>query len=816
MATTYTVKKGDTLSELAVKFNTTVSELARLNNIKNVDLIYVGQVLKLSGEATKQATNNTNRAVITAFGFQSNSTNTLFAVWTWDKSNTENYEAKWTYSTGDGVWFIGSNSTTEDKQSTYNYPDNAVSVRFNVKPISKTHTVNDVETSYWTASWSNTEVYDPDDAPPKVPSTPSVTLDKYKLTAKLENLDVNATHIQFQIVKDDKTVFNTGKSKIVTNSASYSCTVTAGSQYKVRCRSMRGSLKSDWSEYSSNAGTIPAAPSGITTLKATSKTSIYLEWPAVKTATSYDIEYATKKTYFDGSDQTSTKTGIEYTHFELGGLESGHEYFFRVRAVNDDGYSGWSGIKSVVIGTDPAAPTTWSSTTTAIVGEELKLYWVHNAEDGSDQTYADLELYVNGVKESYTIEDTRDEDDRDEALVYTIDTTEYDEGAKIQWRVRTAGVTKVYGDWSVERTIDIYAPPTLELSVTDKDGNMLDTLTSFPFYISGLAGPNTQRPVGYHVTITANEAYDTVDHMGNEHTVSAGETVYSKHFDTSDPLTLEISAGVVNLDNNINYTITCVVSMNSGLTTQSTYEFDVAWTDAEYWPNASISIDKERYTASIHPYVEDENGAPVANTLLSVYRRETDGTFTELIRDLDNASNTFITDPHPALDMARYRVVATDTVTGATSFYDIPGYPVGCKAAIIQWDETWTNFDSTNEDALDEPIWTGSMLKLLYNIDVSDKNAPDITHAEYIGRKHPVAYYGTQVGSAQTWNTDIPKSDTETLYALRRLSMWMGNVYVREPSGSGYWASISISFSQKHLEPVIPVTIDITRVSGGV
>jgi hypothetical protein len=61
----------------------------------------------------------------------------------------------------------------------------------------------------------------------------------------------------------------------------------------------------------------------------------------------------------------------------------------------------------------------------------------------------------------------------------------------------------------------------------------------------------------------------------------------------------------------------------------------------------------------------------------------------------------------------------------------------------------------------------------------------------------------------------IPKSDKETLYALRRLSNWMGNVYVREPSGSGYWANIKVSFSQKHRDLVIPVTLNVSRVEGG-
>lgn len=44
---TYVVKAGDNLSNIALKYKTTVSELVKLNNIKNANLIHPGQVLKL-------------------------------------------------------------------------------------------------------------------------------------------------------------------------------------------------------------------------------------------------------------------------------------------------------------------------------------------------------------------------------------------------------------------------------------------------------------------------------------------------------------------------------------------------------------------------------------------------------------------------------------------------------------------------------------------------------------------------------------------------------------------------------------------------
>lgn len=43
----YTVRWGDTLWDLSIKYGTTVSELVELNNIKNPDLIFVDQILKI-------------------------------------------------------------------------------------------------------------------------------------------------------------------------------------------------------------------------------------------------------------------------------------------------------------------------------------------------------------------------------------------------------------------------------------------------------------------------------------------------------------------------------------------------------------------------------------------------------------------------------------------------------------------------------------------------------------------------------------------------------------------------------------------------
>lgn len=836
MATTYTVKWGDTLSAIAVKYNTTVNTLVKLNNISNPDYIVVGQVLKLSGTAASSTKNTSTKAKITAFGLQTNTTSMIYAAWSWDRSNTENYQVKWEYYTGDKVWFVGAESTTTNKQSTYSAPSNAISVRFRVKPIAKTKG-NNSSTRYWTAAWSDTKTHQMSSNPPTSPTKPTVSIEGTTLKAILNDVSAtNASIIQFDIAKNAVPSYKLAKVKVdKTSAVKYECTVDLGGEYKVRCRSIKNDVYSDWTAWSDPAITIPAAPLEITECRVGSDdTSLIVKWTESITATGYEVQYSQTKSDFTGDTPANVKSvEVEAASCEITNIETGR-YYVRVRAKNSVGESDWTAVSSTAVGTGPAAPTTWSSSVSAIVGEPVTLYWTHNSEDGSDATYADLELYVDGVKTIIPTFDYTEDDgtvDTEATKTYTLDTSDYQEGAKIQWRVRTAGVTQEFGAWSMLRLLDVYSQPEIELMVSYADSDAYTstgiatqtafTLTSLPIYISASASPDPdlQKAIGYTVTITANEEYETVDNLGNADVVMEGEAVYSHSFDSVDDknpnqFTLTLSAGELNLDPNISYTLTCTVTMNSGLSAEASIIFLVSWTETEYFVNAEVTVDTETYTTSIKPYCLGKSNAYAENVLLYVYRREYDGRFTSIANDIVNGDETYVTDPHPALDYARYRIVAMDKNTGAVNYADIPGVYVGGKAVILQWDEAWSTFDVT-DDAEAEPAWSGSMLNLPYNVDISYKHRPDVSLIEYIGREQPVSYYGTQLGESATWSVQIPKSDTATIYALRRLAKWMGNVYVREPGGTGYWANVAVSFSKKYLDTVCPVTLEVTRVNGG-
>ena len=934
--TTYKVKSGDNCTKIsdgrcgkdvaaAISGNTVSAKIAtlkKLNNLNSKYTIYVGQVLKLNTSGSSGGSTTTTapaKAVkITGLGLQSEDKTgrELIAVWEWEKDKTAGYKIKWTYFNpmeGAG-WVLGEEKEVEGygslhHQSTYSAPDYATKAAIQIRPYYKSG--NDIK--YWSdIDFCTAKEYDFSDNAPMPPPTPAdPVIDDLTLTVRIDEIvakDLDAVSVKFNVVKDNKSSVYTSPAVTIntaSNSVSHICTqkLEYGSLYKVRACSVNAKGKtSGWSSFSGNVGTKPSAPKSITSCYASKKTdgstSVHLEWEPVTTATGYIVEYTTREDYFDNPTGNVTEVPIDdkTTSVDIHNIAIGTTYYFRVRATREveEGTtvenSDPSPVVSLPVGSQPAAPTTWSTAKSAFVGEMMELNWTHNASDGSRQTYAQLKLKINDTEKGpYIFQNVTTETDEDEVadsktcpygtaisykgvLRFVLNTNHEDLGdAKIEWQVQTAGITGSFTNssiyWSVPRTIYVYEKPILEMSMVtdlaDPNGTIIENLESFPFYIRAhvaLDSYEVQRPIGYHLQIVSNEFYETVDDTGRSKTVNIGDAIYSKYFDTDETLIVEMSANNIDLVSNIPYTVYCSVNMSSGLTVQSdAYEFSVDWVDLDYSLDADISVDLESYTAVITPYCrvlepilyEDgmevvignrytdgntiylciRSGIPksisdadyfkletvepnVESVTLSVYRREYDGTFTEIATGIPNNS-TSVTDPHPALDYARYRIVATDTLTGAISFYDMTGHPINCTSIIIQWDEEWSTYNVSDEFNLDAPAWSGSLLKLDYNVEVSDNRRREVELVKYVGREHPVSYYGTQRDETSSWKVVIPKYDTETIYALRRLSIWSGDVYVREPSGMGYWATVGVSFDQKYDDVTIPITIDITRVEGG-
>ena len=92
-----TVEKGDNLWAIArtyLKDETKWKQLAAdsRNGIKNASLIYPGQIIYLNSSGGTSTTNTATTSNVVKLGSireQSNSDNTLFVTWEWNRDNTD-------------------------------------------------------------------------------------------------------------------------------------------------------------------------------------------------------------------------------------------------------------------------------------------------------------------------------------------------------------------------------------------------------------------------------------------------------------------------------------------------------------------------------------------------------------------------------------------------------------------------------------------------------------------------------------------------------------------------------------------------------
>ena len=73
-SSTYIVRKGDTLTAIAIRFGTTVNELMELNNITNPSLIYPGEILKIPTVKNKKSKSVSSKQYIKTYIVQSGDT----------------------------------------------------------------------------------------------------------------------------------------------------------------------------------------------------------------------------------------------------------------------------------------------------------------------------------------------------------------------------------------------------------------------------------------------------------------------------------------------------------------------------------------------------------------------------------------------------------------------------------------------------------------------------------------------------------------------------------------------------------------------
>lgn len=335
-------------------------------------------------------------------------------------------------------------------------------------------------------------------------------------------------------------------------------------QYRVRAKNVAG-----YSAYSTSGSiyTTPAAPASVT-LDKTAATTVQVD---VTGTWGYAVTYDIESTYDGGSTWASvaTSTSLPYSATVNAGTVQ-----FRVRAVRGALSSAWTNSASLVTICPPLAPTiVQAPANPTAFGDSSAISWTPNHPDGSAQESAEVKVTnPSGTSTTYSVS--------------TATSYSFTPNATGTWtvQVRTKGLDPSYGEWSQSVSWAVANPPAVVITSPATDGTDV-------------------------VALPLNVAWTVTDPTGvsTQRIIIEGDGQILNRTLAGDVRTVALNASDVALENGQTYTIRLRVMGGSGLVTEQTRIFDVAWlaptppvlqiTEGE-GKSATIDVMDTRYTSS--------------------------------------------------------------------------------------------------------------------------------------------------------------------------------------------------------------------------
>lgn len=306
-------------------------------------------------------------------------------------------------------------------------------------------------------------------------------------------------------------------------------------QYRVRAKNVAG-----YSAYSTSGSiyTTPAAPSSVT-LDKTAATTVQVD---VTGTWGYSVTYDVESTYDGGSTwaTVATSTSLPYSATVNAGTVQ-----FRVRAVRGALSSAWTNSASLVTICPPLAPTiVQAPANPTAFGDSSAISWTPNHPDGSAQASAEVKVTnPGGTSTTYTVS--------------TATSYSFTPNATGTWtaQVRTKGLDPSYGEWSQSVSWAVANPPAVVITSPATDGT---DVVSLPMTVS------------WSVTDSTGVSAQRIIIEGSD-----GEILNRTL--AGDVRSVSLNASDVALENGKTYTIRLRVMGGSGLVTEQTRIFDVAW-----------------------------------------------------------------------------------------------------------------------------------------------------------------------------------------------------------------------------------------------
>lgn len=550
-------------------------------------------------------------------------------------------------------------------------------------------------------------------------------------------------------------------------SGSYVDTTTApNNSYAYRVRAGNAGGAGAWSSSSNTTYNTPSAPTNLDAVFNASL-QVVLTWTQTgNTENGVLVEVSQDGTTWA---TVTTVSGANVSTYTDTNPPAGTVYY-RVTNVytTDSLYSSPSNVVQVLTLAQPNPPTLVNPANGAVfdMPASIPMQWKHNPTDGTPQQIAQLEITVGGGASTVTV--------NGDAQTYTLNTSSAPANTTCTWRAKTKGTYATASDWSATSTFYIKKAPSVTITkpVATDGASITDVPVQVAFTYSDVSG---------------NFASATISVADGN-----GKVLYSNANPnwTESSGTYSYDIPVQNLlpTNNASYTLTLVVSSDSGLTKTATRVFATNYAEPNP-PAVEYSVDHAACSVTFN-VAEGTGGSLIATENVGLFRVTADG---ELAIAAVMESGDSVTDYLPPLDQdIVYRAVAY-TVNGLTSQTLVTVNVDSGGKAYFNWGQGSTSYAA-------------------FAMDLTWKTSTDHKRALYevVGLADPVVRTTKRRTRTLSASGTVWWDDDTQLEALQDVP---GRVWFREPRGHVLPVVVKVDLTYPKGQPTTSASVSMTQVA---
>ena len=532
----------------------------------------------------------------------------------------------------------------------------------------------------------------------------------------------------------------------------------------------------------------PAAPERVTAVFQADGSVLLTIDNRARTATAMYVERSDDGgkswTAFESVDETN---GVVTSYTDTSAIITGTSPKYRVRNYREgmeenEAYSAYTYSNSIIVLSKPLKPTTIlpvQGTAIMMSAGTVRLAWVHNPQDGTDQEAAVIKYKLEDEASWKTV-------NVGALSYYDLDLTDtyFSAGKKVLWNVSTKGAHASYSDESDTANFAIYEKPSIKVTAPENGTAITNLPISMKYFYDDTSGTLD--------TLTLNIIKD--DEIKQNYLIASGQQSGEYAYELKDYL----------FDNGETYALQLIALSTTGLQDDTTIGITVEYVSVRLknglLPDADFDDDTGYTTITINADVSDaseesDDGTLVVESAVKaayLYRvvDDTRVLVAAEISDGDQILDKFA----PANKDFSYQLVMvaeSGQIAIANAAYNFD---------TLYWFCYWAG---------------GNIARARWNPKKSVKlNRPEKTQVRYSGREYAVSYDSAAMEETCDFTTVL--TDQADLDQFIKLMRSGGRGVWKSFDGSVYNADFEFSYEADYTETTKKwdCTLNVTRIEG--